>query len=44
MIEIIETGNAKTAFLKTDDVVEIDMLDDQGRSLFGRIRQRVVVG
>jgi fumarylacetoacetate (FAA) hydrolase len=42
VIEIIETGNAKTAFLKSDDVVEIDMLDDQGRSLFGRIRQRVV--
>jgi fumarylacetoacetate (FAA) hydrolase len=42
MIEIIEGGGAKTPFLKAGDVVEIDMRDAQGQSIFGAIRQTVV--
>ena len=42
MIEIIETGTAKTPFMKAGDTIEIDMRDDAGRSIFGAIRQRVV--
>ena len=41
MREIISDGAARTPFLKTGDRVEIDMLDGNGRSLFGRIDQRV---
>lgn len=33
---------ARTRFLRPGDTVEIDMLDGQGRSVFGRIAQRVV--
>jgi fumarylacetoacetate (FAA) hydrolase len=42
MIEIIETGAAKTPFLVPGDHVEIEMLDGEGRSLFGKISQKVV--
>jgi len=42
MIEIIENGQPSTPFLQPGDVVEIEMLDGAGRSLFGRIRQKVV--
>jgi len=42
MIETIETGAPRTPFMKVGDTVEIEMLDRQGRSLFGRIQQRVV--
>jgi fumarylacetoacetate (FAA) hydrolase len=42
MVETIESGSPTTGFLKVGDVVEIEMLDAAGRSLFGRIRQRVV--
>lgn len=42
MIEIIEGGKAKTPFMKVGDDVSIDMLDDEGRTLFGAIQQRVV--
>ena len=42
MIEIIETGAAKTPFMKAGDTIEIEMLDAAGRSVFGRIVQRVV--
>jgi fumarylacetoacetate (FAA) hydrolase len=42
MIEIIETGSAKTPFMKAGDHIEIEMLDANGRSLFGKIAQRVV--
>jgi fumarylacetoacetate (FAA) hydrolase len=44
MVETIETGSPKTPFLKAGDVVEIEMVDAAGRSLFGRMRQRVVAG
>ena len=42
MIETIETGSPKTPFLNYGDVVEIEMLDEGGTSVFGRIRQKVV--
>ena len=42
MIEIIETGAAKTPFMKAGDHIEIDMHDHAGKSLFGKIAQRVV--
>ncbi|MFO7155618.1 MAG: fumarylacetoacetate hydrolase family protein [Pseudomonadota bacterium] len=44
MIEIIETGAPKTPFMSVGDTVEIEMFDREGRSVFGRIRQRVVRG
>lgn len=43
MVETIESGSPKTPFLKAGDLVEIDMVDAAGQSLFGRIAQRVVV-
>jgi fumarylacetoacetate (FAA) hydrolase len=42
MIETIETGAPKTPFLTHGDVVEIEMFSEDGASLFGRIRQKVV--
>ena len=42
MIEKIDTGEMKTPFLAFGDRVEIDMLDPRGKSIFGRIDQRVV--
>ena len=41
MVETITQGAAKTGFLKRGDRVEIEMLDDRGRSIFGRIDQVV---
>jgi fumarylacetoacetate (FAA) hydrolase len=43
MIETIEKGKPETPFMKPGDRVEIEMLDDAGRSLFGKIAQKVVV-
>lgn len=42
MREIIATGEAVTPFLSHGDEVTIEMSDPAGRSLFGRIHQRVV--
>jgi fumarylacetoacetate (FAA) hydrolase len=42
MIETIERGKPETPFLKYGDVVEIEMNGLDGKSLFGRIRQKVV--
>ena len=42
MIETIETGAPKTAFMKVGDTVSIDLHDDRGHSVFGRIEQTVV--
>ncbi|MGF1510569.1 MAG: fumarylacetoacetate hydrolase family protein [Myxococcota bacterium] len=42
MVEIIESGEAQTPFMKVGDSIEIDMLDDEGRSIFGPIQQTVV--
>jgi fumarylacetoacetate (FAA) hydrolase len=44
MIETIEEGKPKTPFMKPGDTIEIDMLDGEGTSLFGRISQKVVKG
>jgi fumarylacetoacetate (FAA) hydrolase len=42
MIETIDTGKPATPFLGGGDVVSIEMLDRAGRSIFGKIEQRVV--
>lgn len=41
MIETIETGAPKTAFMKHGDRVEIEMKNAEGHSIFGRIDQKV---
>jgi fumarylacetoacetate (FAA) hydrolase len=41
MLEIIESGEAKTPFLKFGDRVRIEMFDAAGHSLFGAIDQAV---
>lgn len=43
MIETIETGSAKTPFLKSGDTVRIEMPDEEGHSIFGAIEQTVEV-
>ena len=42
MIEIIETGAAKTPFMQPGDTIHIEMLDGSGRSIFGAIDEKVV--
>ena len=42
MIETIESGKPVTPFLQHGDRVEIDVRDDTGHSIFGRIDQEVV--
>lgn len=42
MIEIIETGAAETPFMKVGDRIRIEMLDDEGVSIFGAIEQEIV--
>jgi fumarylacetoacetate (FAA) hydrolase len=44
MVETIETGKPATPFMKVGDTIDIEMLDAEGRDLFGRISQRVVAG
>ncbi|MBO6718229.1 MAG: fumarylacetoacetate hydrolase family protein [Rhizobiaceae bacterium] len=41
MIETIETGSAKTPFMKFGDTVRIEMKDKAGHSIFGAIEQTV---
>ncbi|NIA69283.1 fumarylacetoacetate hydrolase family protein [Pelagibius litoralis] len=41
MVETILNGEAKTGFLKEGDSVSIEMLDAEGKSIFGAIEQRV---
>jgi fumarylacetoacetate (FAA) hydrolase len=41
-LEIIETGEASTPFLRFGDRIRIEMLDREGRSPFGAIEQEVV--
>lgn len=43
MIEKIDTGEFTTPFMKDGDTVHIRMLDDDGMSIFGDIRQKVKV-
>ena len=40
-IEMIDLGRARTPFMKPGDTIAIEMLDDAGTSLFGRIEQKV---
>ena len=40
-LEKINTGEAKQAFMKEGDKVEIKMLDTEGRNIFGTILQKV---
>ena len=42
MIETIEQGGPKTPFMKPGDRIQIEMLDEQGQSVFGRIDNTVV--
>ena len=42
MIEKIEDGEPKTAFMAYGDVIRIEMLDDDGHSIFGPIEQKIV--
>ena len=44
MLEVIADGAAKTPFLQDGDVVRIEMNDENGRSIFGAIEQRVRMG
>jgi len=41
-IETVDHGKATTAYMKFGDRVRIEMLDTQGRSIFGAIEQRMV--
>ncbi|GAB5482790.1 MAG: fumarylacetoacetate hydrolase family protein [Parasphingorhabdus sp.] len=42
MIETIADGEAKTPFMSAGDTVKVQMLDEDGHSIFGAIRQEVV--
>jgi fumarylacetoacetate (FAA) hydrolase len=42
MIETINDGAPKTPFMSAGDTVKIEMLDKNGRSIFGAIKQEVV--
>ena len=44
MIETIESGAPKTAFMKFGDRVRIEMHDAAGVTIFGAIEQTVVPG
>lgn len=44
MLETIESGKPITPFMSFGDTVRIEMLDDNGRSIFGAIEQKVVKG
>ncbi|HEY8569474.1 fumarylacetoacetate hydrolase family protein [Microbulbifer sp.] len=41
MIETIQEGKPSTAFMQFGDKIAIEMLDDKGQSIFGRIEQTV---
>ncbi len=42
MIEIIDNGKPSTAFMKPGDTIKIEVLDNDGKSIFGSIEQKVV--
>lgn len=42
MLETIESGKPQTPFMKFGDTVKIEMLGEDGKSLFGAIDQKVV--
>ena len=39
MLEIIANGKPETPFMSFGDTIRIEMLDDQGESIFGAIEQ-----
>lgn len=41
MLELLEFGEAKTPFMHFGDTIRIEMLDSQGKSIFGAIDQTV---
>lgn len=41
VIETINNGKPATGFMKFDDTVRIEMLDEKGKSIFGAIEQKV---
>lgn len=41
MIEQIEQGSIVTPFMKNNDTIEIEMLSKEGKSIFGKISQKV---
>jgi fumarylacetoacetate (FAA) hydrolase len=43
MLEIIEQGKTKTPFMRFGDIIRIEMLDQQGKTLFGAIEQVVTL-
>ncbi len=42
MIEVIDSGKAVTPFMKVGDTIEIEMFAQDGKSIFGKINQKVV--
>ena len=42
MIETIESGAAKTPFMKVGDQIKMEMRDERGHNLFGTINQKVI--
>ncbi len=44
VVEKLLLGQARTGFLKAGDQIRIEMLDADGRSIFGAIEQRVALG
>jgi fumarylacetoacetate (FAA) hydrolase len=42
MLEIIASGKPSTPFMSFGDHIKVDMLDDDGRSIFGSIEQTIV--
>jgi fumarylacetoacetate (FAA) hydrolase len=40
-LEMIETGEAVTSFMRFGDTIRIEMLDEKGKSIFGAIEQTV---
>jgi fumarylacetoacetate (FAA) hydrolase len=42
MIETIRDGKPSTRFMSFDDTVKMEMLDEQGHSIFGSIEQKIV--
>lgn len=43
MLETINTGQPRTSFMQADDIIKIEMLDKNNRSIFGSIEQKVVL-
>jgi fumarylacetoacetate (FAA) hydrolase len=42
MLEIIENGKPSTPFMKFGDTIRVEMLDENGDSIFGAIDQKIV--